>query len=70
MKASADEFVKKHWNKIDEKTYREAAAQAIERAVQQCLEQHIVTRDIDPKSTYGTAAVGAAIVATLQQETH
>ncbi len=48
----------------------EAAAQAIERAVQQCLEQHIVTRDIDPKSTYGTAAVGAAIVATLQQETH
>jgi len=30
MKASADEFVRKHWNKIDEKTYREAAAQAID----------------------------------------
>jgi len=30
MKASADEFVKKHWNKIDEKTYREAAAVAID----------------------------------------
>lgn len=30
MKASADEFVKKHWNKLDEKTYREAAAQAID----------------------------------------
>ena len=46
----------------------EAAAQAIEKAVQSCLEQHIVTRDINPKSTYGTAAVGAAIVATLRQE--
>ncbi|MFT7399749.1 MAG: 3-isopropylmalate dehydrogenase, partial [Rheinheimera aquimaris] len=33
-------------------------------------EQHIVTRDINPKPTYGTAAVGAAIVATLRQETH
>lgn len=30
MKASADEFVRKHWNKIDERTYREAAAQAID----------------------------------------
>ncbi|MDP5185546.1 MAG: 3-isopropylmalate dehydrogenase, partial [Alishewanella sp.] len=46
----------------------ETAAQAIEKAVQSCLEQHIVTRDINPKSTYGTAAVGAAIVATLRQE--
>lgn len=48
----------------------EDAARAIEQAVQQCLAQHIVTRDINPKSTYGTAAVGAAIVATLRQETH
>ncbi len=48
----------------------EAAAQAIEKAVQTCLEQHIVTRDIDPKSTYGTAAVGAAIIATLRQESN
>lgn len=30
MRASDDEFVKKHWNKIDEKTYRDAAAQAID----------------------------------------
>jgi 3-isopropylmalate dehydrogenase len=41
------------------------AAQAIEQAVQQCLAQHIVTRDIDPKSTYSTAAVGAAVVAMI-----
>jgi 3-isopropylmalate dehydrogenase len=46
----------------------EQAARAIEQAVQHCLEQHIVTRDINPKSSYGTAAVGAAIVATLRQE--
>ena len=46
----------------------EDAARAIEQAVQHCLAQHIVTRDINPKSTYGTAAVGAAIVATLRQE--
>ena len=46
----------------------EDAARAIEQAVQHCLEQHIVTRDIDPKSTYSTAAVGAAIVATLRQQ--
>lgn len=45
----------------------EAAARAIEQAVQHCLEQHIVTRDIAPTSTYGTAAVGAAIVATIRQ---
>jgi 3-isopropylmalate dehydrogenase len=44
----------------------EQAACAIEQAVQHCLLQHIVTRDIDPSSTYSTAAVGAAIVATLQ----
>ncbi|CAM3687447.1 3-isopropylmalate dehydrogenase [Rheinheimera salexigens] len=41
------------------------AAQAIEQAVQQCLAQHIVTRDIDPKSTYSTSAVGAAVVAII-----
>ncbi|MDX1391000.1 MAG: 3-isopropylmalate dehydrogenase [Rheinheimera sp.] len=45
----------------------EAAACAIEQAVQHCLEQHIVTRDINPASTYGTAAVGAAIVARIRQ---
>lgn len=45
----------------------EAAASAIEYAVQHCLEQHIVTPDIDPQSTYSTSAVGAAIVATLKQ---
>lgn len=41
------------------------AATAIEQAVAQCLSQHIVTRDIDPKSIYSTAAVGAAIVAII-----
>ncbi|WP_333607066.1 3-isopropylmalate dehydrogenase [Arsukibacterium sp.] len=46
----------------------EAAASAIEQAVQHCLEQHIVTRDIDSKSTYGTAAVAAAILATISQQ--
>jgi N12 class adenine-specific DNA methylase len=30
MRAHSDEFVRKHWNKIDEKTYREAASQAID----------------------------------------
>ena len=45
---------------------QEDAARAIEQAVQHCLEQHIVTRDINATSTYGTAAVGAAIVATIQ----
>lgn len=46
----------------------EAAAQAIEQAVEHCLEQHIVTRDIQPASTYSTAAVGAAIVATIKAQ--
>ncbi|MDX3775652.1 3-isopropylmalate dehydrogenase [Chromatiaceae bacterium AAb-1] len=46
----------------------EQAAHAIEQAVEHCLEQHIVTRDINPASTYGTAAVGAAIVATIQAQ--
>jgi 3-isopropylmalate dehydrogenase len=46
---------------------QQAAARLIEQAVQHCLEQHIVTRDIDIKSTYSTAAVGAAIAATIEQ---
>lgn len=46
----------------------EAAARAIEQAVEHCLEQHIVTRDIQPNSTYSTAAVGAAIVATIKAQ--
>lgn len=46
----------------------EAAAKAIEQAVEHCLEQHIVTRDIQPNSTYSTAAVGAAIVATIKAQ--
>ncbi len=33
MKESADEFVRKHWNKIDEKTYKEAAAKAVENVL-------------------------------------
>ncbi len=45
----------------------EAAARLIEHAVEHCLEQHIVTRDIDAKSTYGTAAVGAAVVASIEK---
>lgn len=39
----------------------EDAAKAIEQAVQQCLQQGIVTRDIQPDSSYGTADVGSAI---------
>lgn len=44
----------------------EAAAQAIEKAVEHCLEQKIVTKDIDPASVYGTADIGSAIVAAIQ----
>lgn len=44
----------------------EAAARAIETAVEQTLADGIVTRDINPASQYGTAAVGAAIVAAIQ----
>jgi len=44
----------------------EAAARAIEAAVEQTLAEGIVTRDINPTSQYGTAAVGAAIVAAIQ----
>lgn len=44
----------------------EAAARAIEAAVEQTLADGIVTRDINPASQYGTAAVGAAIVAAIQ----
>ncbi len=39
----------------------EAAARAIEAAVEQCLEQGIVTRDINPDSRFGTKDVGDAI---------
>ena len=44
----------------------EAAARAIEAAVEQTLADGIVTRDINPASQYGTAAVGDAIVAAIQ----
>jgi 3-isopropylmalate dehydrogenase len=44
----------------------EAAARAIEAAVEQTLADGIVTRDISPASQYGTAAVGNAIVAAIQ----
>jgi 3-isopropylmalate dehydrogenase len=44
----------------------EAAARAIEAAVEQTLADGIVTRDINPASQYGTAAVGNAIVAAIQ----
>jgi 3-isopropylmalate dehydrogenase len=43
----------------------EEAARAIEQAVANTLEQGIVTRDINPSSTYGTAEVGAAVIAAL-----
>jgi 3-isopropylmalate dehydrogenase len=44
----------------------EAAARAIEAAVEQTLADGIVTRDINPASQYGTADVGNAIVAAIQ----
>jgi 3-isopropylmalate dehydrogenase len=44
---------------------QEQAAVAIEQAVQQCLEQGIVTRDIQPDSSYGTADVGDAVTAAI-----
>ncbi len=44
----------------------EAAARAIEAAVEQTLADGIVSRDINPASQYGTAAVGDAIVAAIQ----
>ncbi|WP_346015661.1 3-isopropylmalate dehydrogenase [Rheinheimera sp. 1928-s] len=43
----------------------EAAARAIEQAVAITLEQGIVTRDINSASSYGTADVGAAVIAAL-----
>lgn len=43
----------------------EAAARAIEQAVTSTLEQGIVTRDINSASNYGTADVGAAVIAAL-----
>ena len=33
MRASTDDFVRKFWNKVDDKTYREAAAKAIDNVV-------------------------------------
>ena len=44
----------------------EAATRAIEQAVASTLEQGIVTRDINSASNYGTADVGAAVIAALQ----
>ncbi|WP_337841505.1 3-isopropylmalate dehydrogenase [Rheinheimera sp.] len=43
----------------------EAAARAIEAAVAQTLSDGVVTRDIHPNSTYGTADVGAAVIAAI-----
>ena len=44
----------------------EAAARAIEAAVEQSLEQGIVTRDINAESGYNTADIGNAIVRFIQ----
>lgn len=44
----------------------EAAARAIETAVEQSLEQGIVTRDINAESQYNTADIGNAIVRFIQ----
>lgn len=44
----------------------EAAARAIETAVEQSLEQGIVTRDINSESQYNTADIGNAIVRFIQ----
>lgn len=44
----------------------EAAARAIEAAVEQSLEQGIVTRDINSESAYNTADIGNAIVRFIQ----
>lgn len=44
----------------------EAAARAIEAAVEQSLEQGIVTRDINSESNYNTADIGNAIVRFIQ----
>ena len=44
---------------------QEEAAVAIEQAVQHCLEQGIVTRDIQPDSNYSTTDVGNAVAAAV-----
>jgi 3-isopropylmalate dehydrogenase len=44
----------------------EAAARAIETAVEQSLEQGIVTRDINPAAGYNTRDIGDAIVRFIQ----
>jgi 3-isopropylmalate dehydrogenase len=44
----------------------EQAARAIEAAVEQSLQQGIVTRDINPQSTYTTRDIGDAIVRFIQ----
>lgn len=44
---------------------QEAAAKAIEAAVESTLQTGVVTRDIQANSTYTTAAVGDAIVAAI-----
>lgn len=44
----------------------EAAARAIEAAVEQTLEHGIVTRDINPTSTYSTDDIGNAIVNAIR----
>ncbi|MFC4653436.1 3-isopropylmalate dehydrogenase [Rheinheimera marina] len=43
----------------------EEAARAIEAAVAKTLSDGVVTRDINPNSTYGTADVGAAVIAAI-----
>lgn len=43
----------------------EAAARAIEAAVAKTLSDGVVTRDIHPNSNYGTADVGAAVIAAI-----
>ncbi len=45
---------------------QDAAARAIEAAVQHCLAQGIVTADLNPKHAFSTADVGTAIVAAIQ----
>ncbi|WP_419570637.1 3-isopropylmalate dehydrogenase [Rheinheimera sp.] len=43
----------------------EEAARAIEAAIAKTLSDGVVTRDINPNSTYGTADVGAAVIAAI-----
>lgn len=66
MKASADEFVKKHWNKIDEKTYREAAAQAIDN-VQNAPQEVGQTADMFAIPKPGPAPVQGDMFAAMEK---